>query len=172
MNRLPPRVVADDEDPIEAGPTLSRIGRRSDSRVLTLVSAAAIVFLAVAIAKPWSIGTPPPLPSGSTTSLAAIPEPAATSDAPPGSPAWVTWPATSPPPDTQPASLSYVVSIESGGWSIAVTGCTESVYRLVLPSALASSDAATDLPYVDATLVCASGAPGQIYWVLPSPSAP
>ena len=173
MNRLPPRVVADDEDPIEAGPTLSRIGRRSDSRVLALVSAAAVVLLAIAIAKPWYVATQPPVPSGSTSSLAAaIPEPAATSDAPPGSPDSVPWPATAPSPEALSTPGSFVVSIESDGVSILVYGCSDSVYMLEPPTPLASSDAPTGLQYVDTMVVCASGTPQQIYLVFPSPGAP
>ena len=173
MNRLPPRDVADAQDPIEAGPTLSRIGRRSDSRVLAMVSAAAVVFLAVAIAKPWYVGTQPPMPSGSTSSLAAaIPEPATTSDAPPGSPVSVLWPAAAPSPGAAETSVSFVVSYESDGALIVMTGCAYSVYTLVLPTALASSDSAIGLGYVDTTVVCGSGTPQQFYLVLPSPSAP
>ena len=173
MNRLPPRVVADDEDPIEAGPTLSRIGRRSDSRVLALVSAAAIVFLAVAIAKPWYIGTQPPVPSGSTSSLAAaIPEPATTSEAPLGSPASVPWPATLPSPEALSTPVAFTLYIESDGVSILVTGCTDSGYMLELPTALASSDAPIGLAYVEARVVCASGTPQEFYLVVPSPGAP
>lgn len=173
MNRLPSRVVADAEDPIEAGPTLSRIGRRSDSRVLALVSAAAVVFLAVAIAKPWYVGTQPPLPSGSTSSLAAaIPEPATTSEAPLGSPASVPWPTTVPSPEALSTPVSFVVWIESDGVSLVLeTECSDSVYVLVPPTALASSDSATGPRYVDTMVVCASGTPQEFHLVLPSPGA-
>jgi hypothetical protein len=177
MNRSPQELEADAQDPTETGPTLSRIGRRSDSRVLAVVSAAAVVFLAVVIAKPWYVGTQPAVPSGSTSSLgAAIPEPAGTSEAPLGSPVSIPWPATAPSPEALSTPGSFVVSIESDGVSILVYGlvygCSDSVYMLEPPTPLASSDAATGLQYVDVMVACASGTPQGFYLVVPSPSAP
>jgi hypothetical protein len=175
-------VVFNAQEPPDAGPTISRIGRRSDSRMLTFASAAAVVFLAVAIAKPWDIGTQPPVPSGSTSSLAvAAPEPATASDALSGSAAATPWPATAPTSEaleTPQSAFFYIetdgvpVLIETDGVPVLAMGCGDHVYTFVLSTAVASADPATGQRRIDAIPACASGTPQEIYLVLPSPGAP
>jgi len=165
--------VADELAPPEAGPSLVRVGRRSDSRVLAFLSAAAVVFLAVAIAKPWGLDTPQPVPSGSTSSLAvAIPQPATVTEAQDGSPDAITWPATAPSSEALETPQSGIVFIVSDQVLVSAMGCADGVYTLVLPSAPASSDPATGLQNIEVTLECASGTPGEFQLVLPSRSAP
>jgi hypothetical protein len=53
-----------------SGPTLAPVRRRGESHLLALMLAAAVVFVAIAIAKPWGEGAPPGA-SAATTSPAA-----------------------------------------------------------------------------------------------------
>jgi hypothetical protein len=45
---------------LASGPTLARVRPRGESHLLALMSAAAVVFVAIAIAKPWGESAPPP----------------------------------------------------------------------------------------------------------------
>jgi hypothetical protein len=54
-----------------SGPTLARVRRRGESHLLALMSAAAVVFVAIAIAKPWGESAPSPGASSATPSLVA-----------------------------------------------------------------------------------------------------
>jgi hypothetical protein len=56
---------------LASGPTLARVRRRGESHLLALMSAAAVVFVAIAIAKPWGASAPPPGASAATPSLVA-----------------------------------------------------------------------------------------------------
>jgi hypothetical protein len=165
--------AADDQEVPGTGPSVSRIGRRSDSRVLTFASAAAVVFLAVAIAKPWGTDTPQPLPSGSRSSLAvAVPQPATATESPDGSPTAIPWPATAPSPDALETPQSVVFYMWSDQGPVSEIGCGDGFYTLTLPAAPASPDAATGPESIEVTVVCASGTPGEFHLVLPEPSSP
>jgi hypothetical protein len=76
------------EDPADA-PSLSRLRRRGESRLLALVSVAAVAFVAMAIVKPWTGSAP--LPGLSAASPSPASSPAATSD--PAEPAFAVQPA-------------------------------------------------------------------------------
>lgn len=54
---------------LASGPTLVRVRRRGESHLLALMSAAAVVFVAIAIAKPWGESAPPPAAPAATPSL-------------------------------------------------------------------------------------------------------
>jgi hypothetical protein len=125
----------------ESGPTLTPVRRRGESRLLALMLAAAVVLVAIAVAKPWGEGAPPPGASAATTSLSAEIAKSSTESAPPplvtetaqagrivvqpgDSPATWTLVCTEDPrggmvctPEDSPATVSVVCTSDPrGGW--------------------------------------------------------
>jgi hypothetical protein len=153
------------------GPTLARVRRRGESHLLALMSAAAFVFVAIAIAKPWGESAPPPGASAATPSLVA----------------------ETAQPVVNVTILSVVCTGDTGSVgtgdhtvSIYIGPAADGTYTTPLtPSAtaLAGSFAAPRVsPWavvgaqpvigLQGTVVC-TGANGQVLeWVVPSPSAP
>jgi hypothetical protein len=126
-----PPIVVDDHEHFESDLTLSRVGRRDEWRLLAFVTAAALVFVATATAKPWGFGTQPPGPSGSISAVAVVsPEPA-TAIAPPSEPATLSAalpePATGPVPDSPTTVYTYFFVAPDGTQTSITFSCTPTV---------------------------------------------
>jgi hypothetical protein len=149
----------------EIGPSLAPLRRRGESHRLALISAAAVVFIAVAIAKPWSESAPLPSAPAATPTLAteiarsstrSVPSPEASEPTP-------------PPVVEAPQEVEIVV--QPGDVSITITVvCTEEVPAS--PSVAASAEPVDGLRYTTIGLVCTDSNLQVLTWVYAIPSAP
>lgn len=148
-----------------SGPTLARVRRRGESHRLALMSAAAVVFVAIAIAKPWGGSAPPPGPSAATPSLVAEIAKSSTESAPPPGASAATWDLTAS------ETAQTVVVVQAGEvpttWTVV---CTEDPQ--VSPRAVGSTEPLTGLRVIDLGVVCTGADLQGLELVLPSPSAP
>jgi hypothetical protein len=160
-----------------SGPTLARVRRRGESHRLTLMSAAAVVFVAIAIAKPWGESAPPPGPSAATPSLAAEIAKSSTGSTPPGpSAATLSETASSTPLSVviyvQPQTASSVtIYVQPGEAPTTLTVACTGVPG-VSPSVVGSAEPVLGLQYDALVLVCTGVDLQRVESVLPSPSAP
>jgi hypothetical protein len=67
-----------------SGPTLTPVRRRGESHLLALMLAAAVIFVAAAIAKPWGQSAPPGASAASASLVAELATPSIESAPPPG----------------------------------------------------------------------------------------
>ena len=165
------------------GPTLAPVRRRGESHLLALMLAAAVVFVATAIAKPWGDSAPLPTASAATPSLPAeIARSSAESVSPPTASATPSLPAETvqrvfivvQPGDVSVTytSITYtVVCTEDPGASPPVIESAEPVAESAEPVA-ESAEPVVGFLYVPGGATCTGADLQGIDWVPASPSAP
>jgi hypothetical protein len=149
----------------DIGPSLAPLRRRGESHRLALLSAAAVVFIAVAIAKPWGESAPPPSVSAATpapstelarSSTGTVPSPEAFEPTPP--------PVVEAPQQliivAQPGDVPITFSVD----------CTAEVPAS--PWVPASAEPVDSFRYTTIGLVCIDSNLQVLRSVLASPSAP
>jgi len=187
MNEEHAAARTDMSEEFPSGPTLTPVRRRGESHLLALMLAAAVVFVATAIAKPWGEGVPPPAASAATTSLVAKIATPSTEGAPPPETSATTESLvveittssteSAPPPEAFAATESTTnetdqpvfIVVPSGDSSVTFTVvCTEDPG--VSPSVAGSVESAMGSRIV--AMVCTSENLQRLESVLPGPSAP
>ena len=153
----------DTPEELASGPTLTPVRRRGESHLLALMLAAAVVFVAAAIAKPWGDGAPPPGASAATTSLVAeIATPSTESAPPPEASAALEF------TPTETDQLGFIV-VQRGDSSVTYTmGCAQDPG--MSPSLPGSAESVMSSRIV--ALMCTGANLERLGPVLPSPSAP
>ena len=146
-------------------PTLAPVRRRGESHLLALMLAAAAVFVAMAIAKPWGEGAPPPRAFAATPSLASEIAKSSTESAPPPEASA----ATPSPVAEMPQQVFIVLQPEDVPVTFTVV-CTEDAR--VSPSVVGSAEPVMGLGCGARDLVCTGANLQGLESVLPSPSVP
>lgn len=176
----------DTPEEFPSGPTLAPVRRRGELHLLALMLAAAVVFVATAIAKPWGEGVPSPKASAATTSLVAeVTTPSTESVPQPGASATteslvieiVTLSTESPPPPgASAATESLPTETDQRAFIVVAAGDSPVTYTVVCtqdpgmsPSVVGSRDV---LSSQIVALACTSANLQRSESVLPSPSAP
>jgi hypothetical protein len=186
MNEEHAAARTDTSEEFASGPTLAPVRRRGESHLLALMLAAAVVFVATAIAKPWSEGVPPPATSAASTSLVAEIATPSTENAPPSAASATTESLvveitassteSAPPPEASAATGSMPTETDQPVFIVVPAGDSSVTYTVVCvqdpgmsPSVVGSRDV---LSSQIVALACTSANLQRSESVLPSPSAP
>jgi hypothetical protein len=166
---------------LASGPTLARVRRRGESHLLALMSAAAVVFVAIAIAKPWGESASPPGASSATLSLVAeTSQPVANIVQPGEVPTTSALVCTEDTGSVGTSDPTFGVYTWLVGYGTSTTTFAPSATTLagsfanpgVGPWAVGSAEPVTGLRDMTGVLVCTSVNLQGFEVVLPSPSAP
>ena len=185
MNEEHAAARTDTSEESPSGPTLTPVRRRGESHLLALMLAAAVVFVATAIAKPWGEGVPPAASAATTSPVAKIATPSTESAPPPETSATteslvveITTSSTesAPPPEAFAATESTTnetdqpvfIVVPSGSSVTFTVVCTEDPG--MSPSVAGSVESVMGSQIV--AMVCTSENLQRLESVLPGPSAP